>query len=122
MTFERFIANLKNTTPLNFVILEEPVEITAIKDGHKHLAVALTTSSNGSDSFLYALVVNHDVKNIGLSILSRRGYALPREYWMDMKEALFHPWVQKWIASHPVALLQAGIKVGRYLAARSQAE
>lgn len=112
---------------LDFVLLDEPVEITE----RPHLSrsfrrpvwkfniVALATSGPKDEQpFLFALAVYREVDRNRLTILSRWMGSVSatdnlEDEWVEARQLFFSTWVRQWLANHPEQLIQAGIGLGR---------
>ena len=126
MTFEKFITDYQDVTPpLNFLILDEPVEVMA-PHPHQYVytIVALATTAKSPDGLLYALAVKeHSKEFCSIIILSRmkpKAEEDPSSLWHMRPEVLLHNWTQRWFEYNPARLIDIGIRLERWVAARRQ--
>jgi len=129
MTFEKFITDYQDVTPpLNFLILDEPVEVRAQRPGVivLYAIVALATTSKSPDGHLYALAVKEYGKEFcSIIILSRMKHKAeedPSHLWDMRPEVLLHAWTQKWFEYNPARLIDIGIRLERWATAKRQQE
>jgi len=118
MTFEQFFSECSKLKSLDFVLLNEPVEIVSRGVHTKYNVIALTISSPRAEHpFAFALAVYRCGGEYRLTILKRYigwvgEYEDIKTEWVEAHGVFFHPWVKTWFANNPKKLVQAGIMLG----------